>query len=53
MTYVEKPIHRPEHASQVCNICGKPARKRFAKRVPIWLRADALDRKKHEEKPNS
>jgi len=53
MTYVEKPTHRPEHANQVCNICGKLSAETICDACTNLLRADALDRKKHEEKPNS
>jgi hypothetical protein len=53
MTYVENPVHRPEHANQVCNICGKPSAETICGACANLVRADALDRKKHEEKPNS
>jgi hypothetical protein len=26
VTYVEKPVQRPQHATQVCNVCGKNGR---------------------------
>jgi hypothetical protein len=53
MTYVDKPAQRPEHANQVCNICGKPWSETICEACADRVRADALDRKKHEEKPNS
>jgi len=53
MTYVEKPTHRPEHAKQVCNICGKPWPGTICDVCADRVRAEALHRKKLEEKPNS
>ena len=53
MAYVEKATHRPEHAKQVCNICGKPCPDTICDMCANWVRAEALDRKKHEEKVNS
>ena len=53
MTHVEKPTHRPEHAKQVCNLCGKPSPDTICDACADRVRAEALDRKKHEEKPNS
>lgn len=53
MTYVERPIHRPEHANQVCNICGQPSTQTICDACADRVRADALDRKKHEEKPSA
>ncbi len=53
MTQVETPIHRPEHAKQVCNICGKPSPSTICDACAERVRAEALDRKKHEEKPSS
>jgi hypothetical protein len=53
MTYVEKPKHRPEHVKQVCNICGRPCAETICEMCSDLVRAEALDRNKHEEKPNS
>jgi hypothetical protein len=53
MTNVSKPNLRPEHADKVCNVCGKPSTDTICETCATWLRAEALDRKKHEEKPNS
>jgi recombinational DNA repair protein RecR len=53
MTLVERPTHRPEHANEVCNICGKPSPNTICDACADRVRADALDRKKHEEKAYS
>jgi len=53
MTLVERPTHRHEHAKEVCNICGKPSADTICDACADRVRADALDRKKHEEKPYS
>jgi len=53
MTYVEKPTQRPEHAKEVCNMCGQPSTDTICEKCSAWLRAEALDRKKHEENPHS
>lgn len=53
MTVVERPTHRPEHAKHVCNMCGKPCPDTICEMCSDRVRAEALDRKKHEEKPYS
>lgn len=53
MTYVDRPIHTPEHAKEVCNLCGKPSPRTICDACADRVRAEALDRKKHEEKRNS
>jgi hypothetical protein len=50
MTYVEKPVQRPQHANQVCNVCGRPSVDTICEACADRIRAEALDHKKHEEK---
>ena len=50
MTYVERPTHRPEHAKEVCNVCGKPALSTICDMCSDKVRAEALNKKKNEEK---
>jgi hypothetical protein len=53
MTYVDRPIYRPEHAKEVCNLCGKPSPSTICDACADRVRAEVLDRKKHKEKVNS
>ncbi len=53
MTQAEKPTQRPEHAKQVCNVCGKPSASTICDTCANRVRGEALERKKHEEKLNS
>jgi len=53
MTFVDKPKKRPEHAKEVCNICGKPWPGTICDMCSDRVRAEALERKKHKEKPHS
>ena len=53
MTYVDRPTLRSEHAKQVCNLCGKPWLDTICDACADRVRAEALDKKRHEEKRNS
>ena len=50
MSYMERPVLRTEHARHVCNVCGKPSEDIICEACSIWVRADALERKRHEDK---
>lgn len=50
MTPVEHPVLRTEHARHVCNVCGRPSEDTICEVCSIWVRADALARKRHEDK---
>ena len=52
-TSVTQAISRPEFAREVCNACGQPSLNTICDSCAGRLRADALDRKKREEKLSS
>lgn len=50
MTYVKRPVLRTEHARHVCNVCGGLSEDTICDRCSIKIRAEALTRKRHEDK---
>lgn len=52
-TSVTQAISRPEFAREVCNACVRPSLNTICDSCAGRLRADALDRKKREEKLSS
>jgi len=50
MTYVKRPMLRPEHASHVCNLCGRPSEDTICEACAVIVRATALAIKKHEDR---
>jgi hypothetical protein len=50
MTYVERPVLRTEHARHVCNVCGGLSEDTICDQCAIKIRAEALIRKRHEDK---
>jgi hypothetical protein len=45
---VDRAPHRPEPAKHVCNLCGKPWPSTICDACGDWVRAEAIDRRKHE-----
>jgi ribosomal protein L37AE/L43A len=50
MTHEDQSIRRPQDAKEVCNLCGKPSANRICDTCADIVRAEALEKKKHEEK---
>jgi recombinational DNA repair protein RecR len=50
MTRTAQPPNSLGHSKRICSICGKPSEKMICGACTDKIRADALARKKQEEK---